>query len=257
MNSATTIIPFVLIIFSVAIGVVMLNFHFQKRLLTEKLEQDKLITIHQTELLRSSILAQEEERKRIAQDLHDELGAILSIMRMHLKLLEQSSINSSTNSKENITNILQLSENALTSLRSISHQLMPPQLERYGLIKTIESVVNQINSTKKITIHLNSPDSQTTISWDINLSLYRIIMELINNTIKYANATIIQIDIAYNNYTLSCIYTDNGDGIIKENIDAGLGLKSIEARISALKGKLEFGNRTGVKGFFANLEIPV
>src|SRR5687768_5964963 len=84
-----TLLPLVVIIFIIGAGVVLLYLHFQKNLVSRKLEQETLKNLHQTDLLRSSIQVQEEERKRIAQDMHDELGAVLSIMRMNIVMMEQ------------------------------------------------------------------------------------------------------------------------------------------------------------------------
>jgi signal transduction histidine kinase len=256
VNFSATILPFVLIIFSIAIGVVLLNLHFQKNLYKQKIQQEELNTQHQNELLTSSINVQEEERKRIAQDLHDELGATLSIIRMHLKVLEELP-KADDKLPEHIRNVRQLTETALTSTRTISHQLMPPQLEKYGLVKTLETVINQINCTGNVLIHFNVSNTEKVINWNINLGLYRILMELINNTIKHAQASDIFININYIVNTIECTYTDNGSGIVTELQNNGLGLKSIEGRITSLNGTIAWGNKKEEKGFFASMKIPL
>eukprot|EP01136_Pigoraptor_vietnamica_P014610 Opistho-1_new@56964 len=258
LSIVETILPMTVIVFIIAIGVVLLNQHFHKNLFEQKLKQESLKILYRNELLRSSILIQEEERKRIAQDLHDELGAVLSIMRMHLIVLEKQITNDNTNMLAGVENVRQLSESALSSIRSISHQLMPPQLEKFGLIKTLESVTNQINKTGKIQIHLTtSCDDTPILTWAISLGYYRIIMELINNTIKHANATAIDLNILCNTFDIKCTYSDNGCGINTENSSAGLGLKSIEGRVTALNGTLKWGNNEKENGFYAFIEIPI
>ena len=89
INITAALLPMICVIFIIATGVVLLNSLFQKKLYRQKLLQEELINRHQEELLKSSIQIQEEERKRIASDLHDELGAVLSITRMHLFALEE------------------------------------------------------------------------------------------------------------------------------------------------------------------------
>ena len=256
INFIDTLLPLAVIVFIIGTGVVLLNQHFQKNLSIQKLRQETLKSRHQIDLLRSSIHAQEEERRRIAQDLHDELGSIISIMRMHLVMLEQQHTGGTESLLAGLQNARQLSETALASIRSISHQLMPPQLASFGLIETLESVVEQIEKTGNITIQLNAPSSVTDLSWIVNLALYRIVMELINNTIKHANAKQITVDIQCDNRYITCYYTDNGKGLPEKDMGMGLGHKSIEGRVSALEGKLEWGNQAA-GGFFATIQIPV
>lgn len=256
INFLNTLLPLAVIIFIIGIGVLLLNQQFQKNLTDQKLKQEALKNRHHNDLLRTSIQAQEEERKRIAQDLHDELGSVLSIMRMQLVLLEQQSKDREASLLAVLQSARQLSEKAMADVRSISHQLMPPQLESFGLIKTLESVIWQINNTGEITIQLNCPTPMPELSWNIHLGLYRIAMELINNTLKHAEAKQVKIDFDCADRHITCTYYDNGKGIPANNIPAGWGHKSIEARVSALEGKLEMGNREN-GGFYAIIKLPI
>jgi signal transduction histidine kinase len=249
------LMPIVIIIFIIGVSVVLLYQYFQKNLFIQKLKQETLKSNHQTDLLRSSIQAQEEERKRIAQDLHDELGAVLSIMRMNLVLLEQQNSAADERLLTGLHNARQLSETALTSVRAISHRLMPPQMQAFGLTGALRSVVNQIENTGKISIQLDTPPSTTELGWAINLGMYRIVMELINNTIKHSGATEIKIDIQHNGTHISCHYSDNGKGLADKSADSGLGHKSIEGRVHSLDGKYEMGNGQD-GGFYAIIQIP-
>jgi signal transduction histidine kinase len=249
------LLPFVVIIFIIGVGVVLLYQHFQKNLFSQKLKQETLKAAHQNELLRSSIHAQEQERKRIAQDLHDELGAVLSIMRMNMVMLEQQNKNSEGNLLAGLQNVRSLSESAINSVRAISHRLMPPQLEAFGLISTLESAIDQINTAGKIHIGLTAPDALPEIPWAISLGLYRIIMELTNNTIKHADANQIELEISIHSTLITCRFADNGKGLPAEHIGKGLGHMSIEGRVNSLNGKFEFG--TGSEGgFYATIHIP-
>jgi signal transduction histidine kinase len=236
--------------------VVLLNQQFHKKLYHQKLERETLKGLHQNELLRSNIYIQEEERKRIAQDLHDELGAVLSIMRMHLVMLEQQSSGMDEKILSGLKNTRELAETALVSIRSISHRLMPPQLEKFGLVKTLETITDQINEAGKIQIQLTAAPGISEMSKDINLGLYRITMELISNTMKHADAKNICIDFSCHPGYVTCQYSDNGKGLPETSLQHGLGLKSIEARVSALKGTVESGNNKEAEGFFAFIKIP-
>lgn len=257
LNFLATLLPFSIVIFIIAVGVVLLNQHFQKNLYLQKLTEKKLKIQHQNELLRSSINTQEEERKRIAQDLHDELGSVLSIMRMHLILLEEQSSQNSNNIPSVVQTVRKLSETAMTSVRSISHQLMPPQLENFGLVRTLEAVINQGHNIGSLDIRLSAPDNFPQLSWHTSLGLYRIVMELISNTIRHADASIVDIQFEYHNQLLICKYEDNGKGLIKLNTQQGLGLNNIEGRVSSLNGSIGLTGSREDAGFRALIQIPL
>ena len=135
------LLPFAGIAFIIAIGVILINQQFRKKLHDEMLKQEQLKSQHQLNMLRSSIQVQEAERKRIAQDLHDELGATLSIARMQLVQLEDQN-KQDKNLETALQRVRMATEASLASMRRISHQLMPPQLERFGLVTTMETVAS-------------------------------------------------------------------------------------------------------------------
>ncbi|BAV05632.1 Signal transduction histidine kinase [Filimonas lacunae] len=255
------IIPFTIVLFIIAVGVVLLYEHFQKNIYQQERDKAALKFAHQTDLLRNNILIQEEERKRIASDLHDELGAALSIIRMNLVLLKQKEHQRSTGASENIPkleNLISLSENAITSVRTISHQLMPPQLESFGLMKTLESFIENINASGKINICLTVKCNMPDLQWPLTLGLYRIIMELTNNTIKHAGASTIDLNFNCNNDKLVFSFTDNGKGLkATDEVSKGMGIQNIEARIDALKGSFVYGNDSVTNGFMMYIELPI
>lgn len=249
------LIPLFIIVFIIAVSVVLLYQHFQKNLFIQKLAQETLKSNHQAELLRANIQAQEDERKRIAQDIHDELGAVLSIMRMNMMMLEQQNADISPGLLTGMQNVRSLAESALTNMRSISHRLMPPQLETFGLIKTLESVIMQLNKSGSLRVTLSAATEPGHMSLSVSLGLYRIIMELLNNTIKHSGATEATIDINERDGTIQCRYTDNGKGLTDDVMGHGMGYKSIWSRISALDGTLEI-EKAGV-GFCAVMLVPL
>lgn len=250
------LLPLLAVIFIIGVGVVVLYQHFQKNLYMQKLKQETLKNLHQSELLRNSIDIQEEERKHIAQDLHDELGAVLSIMRMNIVMLEQQDEKNGGALHPGLQNVRHLSETALTSVRNISHRIMPPQLAAFGLVKTLEAVTEQINNGGNINIRLDVLSPLADLSWAIKLGLYRILMELINNTIKHADATQIDIQLSTKSGYVVCQYKDNGKGLSDADINKGMGHKSIDGRINALEGvfNIENGKDGGVS---AHINIPV
>lgn len=256
LSFLSALLPFAAIIFIITVGVVLLNQQFQKNLFRQKLKQEELKNKHQRQLLSSSIQVQEQERKRIAQDLHDEMGATLSIIRMNLMQIEKFKTENREIKIEDLQNVRNLTENALASMRKISHDLMPPQLERFGLVKTLEAVANQVNNANELSLTIKVDNDFTQLNWHLSLGLYRILMELINNTIKHAHANEILIELKINGQTVNCQYTDNGRGIKTANLEEGLGYQSIVGRVNSLAGSISIGNITE-GGFRAFINVPL
>lgn len=250
----TTLLPLAIIVFIIAVGVVLLTQQFHKNLYRQKLKAEELKNIYQAELLRSSIQVQEDERKRIAQDMHDELGAVLSITKMHLLQLEEKEKNNMGELLPALQNIRSLTEASLISMRRVSHELMPQQLETFGLVKTLESVAAQANKTGNIEVNIITSPNLPELSWPVKLGLYRMIMELINNTLKHAGAKNILVQLKATQNNITCTYTDDGTGYKKSDSPDGLGHKSIEGRVNALAGSVSFNN-TG-NGFEGVITIP-
>ncbi len=210
--------------------------------------------LHQRQLLKSSIDVQEDERKRIAQDLHDELGAVLSIARMHLVQIQQEE-GESIDRKAALQQAQTLTESALATMRRISHELMPPQLEEFGLIKTLRAIAVQTNAARQIKLELIADDDLPRWPLAIELGLYRICMEMINNTIKHAEARKIYIQLNQHTDAVVCSYSDDGKGL-PEKYTEGHGFKNIEARLNSLGGSITIGNQS-TGGFYALLKIPL
>lgn len=254
VSFVSSLLPVVTVVFIISIGVIVLHLHFRKNLYQQTLKQEELKTKHQRELLQASIEAQEKERKEVAQNMHDELGATLSIIRMQLVQLEQQ--HHSDEKMHTTLNRLRLaSESALTNMRNLSHQLMPPQLDEFGLVNTLEILIRQLNESGELRGHLHVDGSIGRLPSAIELSVYRLCMELINNTIRHSQADSLAIKLVLRGTRLQVHYTDNGKGIPKRFI-AGHGFKSMEARINSLGGVWEYGN-SNTGGFYAKAEVQL
>lgn len=253
IDLVSALIPFVLVVFVIAIGVVILNQQFRKNIYKQRLEKESLKAQHQTELLENSIRVQEDERKRIARDIHDELGATLSIGRMHLKQLAKND----TTNKEKVIQIQDMLEQALIATRRISHELMPLKLESLGLEKALYSLRDQLNNNpEENLLEIQFDLDEGVLTKEVELALYRVFSELINNTLKHAGASIMQIHITEQANHIVCSYQDNGKGIVENQQTEGLGFRSIENRIVSHKGKWNFKNNPN-GGFYAEIELPL
>ncbi|MEO8887123.1 MAG: histidine kinase [Mucilaginibacter sp.] len=249
MSLVDIIVPFTVALFIIAVGVVVLYQNFQKNLMELELEKAEIEAKQRDELLQNSIMVQEEERKRIAQDMHDELGAIISIIKMNLMLMQQKDIQTD-NQNKSIQNLISLSETAISSVRSISHQLMPPHLEMFGLVTTIKSVIDHIHRSGEITVNFLVKCDWPILNWPATLGIYRIVMEMINNTIKHAQASNIFLEFDCLNGSLIINFEDDGLGFPDvAKTQSGLGFISMEARARAMTGWFEYqnGDEKGVK----------
>ncbi|HAQ17828.1 MAG TPA: two-component sensor histidine kinase [Prolixibacteraceae bacterium] len=228
-----------------AIGVFMIQkiFKYMKRVedsrrLTEKMF---LNTIIQTE---------EKERKRFAKDLHDGLGPLLSSVKMSVSSLAQMKHDEA--SREIVENTELVINEAIKSLKEISDNLSPHILNNFGLIRALNNFTNKINITKTIRINLESDLKDERFDSSVEVVLYRIVCELINNTIKHARAKKIDISLTKEDQYLNIIYKDDGKGfdvnkIIDQQGSSGMGFSNIYSRINSLKGEIniESENKKG------------
>lgn len=256
INLLAILLPLAGIVFIIVAGVLFLNQQFQKNLISQKLEQEELKVIHRQQLLLSSLTAQEQERKRIAQDMHDELGAVLSIARMHLVQLQQSAGQLTGDNGKKFDNIKEYLDNALVNMRRICHLLMPPQLEQFGLMEALEATARQINQAGTITVSVDSSHELREMDWLTKVTMYRICLELINNTIKHSGADMVSLRFYSDERDLHCSYRDNGKGINTEQKGNGIGIQGMIGRATSLGGTFESGNGEE-SGYRADICIPL
>ncbi len=192
-------------------------------------------------LLNAIIQAEEKERKRFAKDIHDGLGPLLSTIKMSISSLSHLKENEQTMNIVHNTELV--IDEAVKSLKEISNNLSPHVLDNFGLMRAIQSFVNKINALKLIDIKLNSNFGKLRFSKDKETVLYRVVCELVNNTIKHANATEINIELDHSDNLLSVTYQDDGIGVdagkVEDYMQNGMGISNIFSRISSLDGTIE------------------
>ena len=143
---------FILLAFISMFLVLIMFFYFsRKKIVQIEVDKKNLEIEHQKELLNSVLITQEEERKRIAQDLHDDISSKLNVVSLNSHLLKTPNLNE-TEQLEITNNIIELTQNALENSRRIAHDLFPPVLEKFGLNAGIEELVEEFNSTKKVKV---------------------------------------------------------------------------------------------------------
>jgi signal transduction histidine kinase len=217
---------------------------FIKKILREKSHQHQLELAHQKEVALQYTIVQENEQKRIAEVLHDDVGSKLNILSLWIN--NEDTWNNER-SKEIIAQQIPV---LIEATRTISHSLYPVNLEKFGLILTIEALISNVNESLPIQL-LNYNYQQRNISFE--LQIYRIIQEFLSNVIKHAKATNMLINIRETKNTLTFVFSDNGVGFDKNQLQNGMGLKNIDSRIQSIdarskwKSKKDKGSRLIIK----------
>jgi len=200
-------------------------------------------------LLSNTIETEERERRRFSEDLHDGLGPLLSTVKIHLELIEGRN-DRIEDQKKIIHMASNLIDEAISSTREIANNLTPNILNDFGLFEAIMSYVHNLNELGSIKIDLVIPDTHSRLPKPIELALYRISLELVNNTLKHAKASKINIIFSINNNMLQLNYSDNGIGFNykKTTGDNKLGLSNIFSRIKSVDGEYSINSNEG-EGF--------
>lgn len=222
----------------------------------EKMEKEKRAS--EKKFLSTIIQAEENERKRLANELHDGLGPLLSTVKMSVSALKKNDQN--INKESLINNIEMVINESIKTIKDISNNLSPHVLENLGLTKALRNFIQKINSSKTIYIKFTSQIENKNIDNNIEIILYRVICELINNTMQHANANNIYIDIKYNIKNIFVEYKDDGQGFEVDNLfkpmDKGIGFYNIYSRINTLRGSIDTFSDYG-KGTQVKIKIPL
>ena len=219
----------------------------------EKIEQLK--KDQQVIALKSVLEGQEQERARIARDLHDGLGGLLSTAKMRFSKIQ--STNKDLKQSKDFEKAIQILDDTSVEARKISHNLMPPALVKFGLVDALRDFFDSISSTKTLHIDFQVHGLSNRLSKNLEIMIYRIFQELINNIIKHAQAKEVIVQIVCNNDILYLTVEDDGQGFdIKKTDTFGAGLNNIKSRIDSLNGHLDIDSEIGVGTTFS-IELPM
>lgn len=194
------------------------------------------------------------ERKRISTELHDDLGAQLSTTRMLIGNLKSK--NETKDDALIIEKSISMLEDSIYKLRTIMSDLENTTLEKDGYLKATEELINKISSLQNIKFNLSHTGLDERLNKNAEHHLFRITQELVNNTLKYANATKIYIDIVRNDTNVSFLYEDDGAGFDTSNATTGKGLRNIAHRAGSLNAQMELDSSPG-NGMRLNLQFNI
>ena len=203
------------------------------------------------ENLQAVVLGEEQERKRLAKDLHDGIGVLLTSIRMRLSSFEEK-----VEDQKAYHDSLEQIDNACTEVRRVSHNLSPASLEKLGLEEALLDLVDQVKLTGDLEVEEEVSIEQGLMKTEDEVLVYRIVQELINNTLKYAEASQIRFSLRKQAKDLRLSFHDNGKGFDQQKVKPGIGLKSIASRLDILKGKMQFNSHVG-RGTQFEITIPV
>lgn len=245
---------------ALAVGLVIFIVFHQRRIIRYQHQLQKMEEDQQKMLLEASIQLQEEERQRIAADLHDDAGPLLATVRLYLN---ENMVNLDQSSQlQAIYNAKQIIDDTIQLIRNISHSLMPPTLKNFGLESAVNDVFQKINGSGSINASCRFHDYRRRLKPEHELSVYRITQEMINNILKHSNASFIHLTQNRNDEQFFIRIHHDGFGLTQtdfeklKNKPQGLGLKNIQSRVSLLKGQLFFEKDPSQTYFKISLELP-
>ncbi|AUP81016.1 hypothetical protein C1H87_20780 [Flavivirga eckloniae] len=220
------------------------------------LETQKLATVLKEQELMSidaMIEGQEKERQRIANDLHDDLGGLMATVKLHFDALKDKQ---TPELYDKTTNLL---DEAYLKIRSIAHAKNSGMIAKQGLLKAIKNMADKISVSNKISINVLDHGLEDRLENSLELTIFRIIQELIANIIKHAEATEAMIHLTNHKDTLNIMVEDNGKGLNTNQIttrNKGMGISSIDKRVEHLEGTMTIESELD-KGTTIIIDIPI
>lgn len=219
-----------------AMFIVLFISFYQRNQLRQKLENQKKEEEYQKQLLEASLQAQETERRRIAGDLHDDIGALLSATRLSL-----TQINRVAEPAESVQQTKEILDEAIHNVRRISKELSPSTLENFGLVLALQEFTDKLRRSSGKDIIFVAEGKEQRCDSKIELMLYRVVQELVNNSLKHAEAQVIRVMLRQSASQIELEVADDGVGFDIEAMqrpDVGIGLKNINSRLSIVGGKV-------------------
>ena len=210
--------------------------------------------ISERRILNTVLRTEEKERQRFSKDLHDGLGPLLSSAKMSVSALNSADM--SEQNKEIIRNVNYVVDEAIRSLREISANLSPHVLNDFGLSRAISNFINKLpRGEMRIVFETNLKNER--FDTDIEVILYRVVCELINNSLKHSGAARVDLSLHYQQGQIRIRYKDNGCGFDPDKVgQKGMGISNIFSRISSLKGEVSIDSYPGA-GMRAAVDIHI
>jgi signal transduction histidine kinase len=239
--------------------IVFIIFH-QRRVIRFQLKMQDMEAAQQKVLLSASIKLQEEERQRIAADLHDDAGPLLATARLYLN---ENLVNLDKAAQlQSIFNAKQILDETIQLIRNISHSLMPPTLKNFGLESAVNDFFQKINGSGTLNANSRFHDYKIRLKPEKELLIFRVIQELINNILKHSNASFIHLTQHNGEENMLLRVHHDGRGLTQDDFiklskgNVGLGLKNIQSRLKVIHGEILFEQDTSESFYKVTIDIP-
>ena len=226
---------------ALAVGIVVFVILYQRKVINHQQELKEFNRKKQEELMQASIRSEEEERMRVAVELHDDVGATLSSIRLMLYQAARNPGNTNI-----INQARDLLDESIQKVRNISHQLQPGTLQYLGLIKSLQSLAELLTRTGQIVVICRPDDNWPAVDTVTELALYRIVQELLNNITKHSGASSAEISTGLVDNAPSILIRHNGIGLNEASYQemlykkGAIGLKNIESRLKSAGANISF-----------------
>lgn len=239
--------------------IVFIIFH-QRRVIIYQAKMQEMEAEQQKVLLKASIELQEQERRRIAADLHDDAGPLLATARLYLT---ENIVNLDKSAQlQTIFSTKEIIDEAIQLIRHISHRLMPPTIKDFGLESAVHDFFQKIEGAGSLQIKCSFNDYQVRLRPEKELIVFRVIQELTNNILKHSNSTFINLteDSAKDHLTIRLRHDGKGltqDDFIKMSKNSsGLGLKNIQSRLKIILGDIYFEQDASQSFYKILINVP-
>ena len=232
--------------------IITIVYKYQQRQNAHFKDIETLKTSHENTLLQSQLEIQEQTFQNISREIHDNIGQKLTLAKLYLNTLDNADRNKTLSQVNDSVNII---SEAISDLSDLSHSMSSEIILNNGLIKALEFEVIQLEKSGKYTINFSATGSTIFFDSSTELLLFRIVQEVLNNIVKHANASIIDINLHYITTLLTIQVTDNGKGFFIDENNTGTGLSNIKKRAAMLNGNLVLNTRPGM-GTTIKIEIP-
>ena len=212
------------------------------------------------EATKALIVGQEMERRRLSKEIHDGIGPLMSTIKLNLDSVKNELKDAPDKTLQKVGTMSDLIQDVAADLRSISHALMPSALIDFGLVAPLTNICKKASESELVQVDFFHKGLEKRLDKNIELNLYRVTQELLNNALKYSQAKTIQIQIIKSKKKVTLTVDDDGVGFdpkaFTEKMQNGIGFRNINTRVSSLGGILDIDTRPG-HGVHFNIEIPL
>lgn len=238
-------------------GIVVYVINYRKmqntRLALQKQELQELLSKQEINILSAMMEGQDQERKRIAEDLHDRLGSVLATVKMHFSSFQDSLPLMDT--KPQLEKVDFLLDEAVREVRNVSYNLSTGVLQKFGLLEGLNDLCKRITATQMLQVNIAASGSELKLQSTAEIAIYRVMQEVMGNIMKHAAASEVNIHINRTNDLLTILIEDNGVGFDLKKSGTGMGLKNMRSRMHKLGGEITIDTNLGA-GTTIILEIP-